>query len=637
MRSPLFDSGDYPPGRFMPGYHHKARSSRLNAHDLWLLQSILFKVYDMQDDLSDWSFLLMRWIWHTFMVLFSCLTLTGISAPVTNAPLLVSAAVQVNQLGYRPNQFKEVIVVGALPANPTFELLNQQGQAVYTGSLVSFGFDSDSGQTVARGNFSAFKSTGIYQINVPGKGASYSFPIRWTAYQPALKLATRFFYLQRSGAAKNDPVTGLQHGPDYVDPAIILTPKGVPTNQTMDASGGWWDAGDYGRYVPPAATTLMSLFYAYHFNPAFFKDGSLNIPESGNGLPDLLDEARWELTWLLKMQRSDGAVYIKATTPDYTDLDPDKDTQPVYVYDITTQSTAQFAGVLAEASLVYRDADPAFADRMLAAAKKAWTWLQAHPNKYPVGGFQNPDDSGGPYSIEGDETGQRLWAAGGLFHATGETAYANAFAALWNKRDQSQPVYGLSWADGYAFGMFAYLNSAGANPTIQNQIRQVVAQQSQTILKLINSTGYHVALKGNTDPFGYLWGSNEYALERALYLLLANEIAPSQKLVDGAAAQLNWIFGVNPLNKAYITGAGRRPIRTLHHMISINRGKAIPGAIGEGPNGAESGGDPVLQAMLNAGVPYARCYADDPGSWATNEPVIYGNAAFVAVAAWFSK
>jgi endoglucanase len=240
----------------------------------------------------------------------------------------------------------------------------------------------------------------------------------------------------------------VKHAADHITPAILYDAAGPHPDQTFDVSGGWWDAGDYGRYVPPAATTLMSLFYAYHFNPVAFQDGSLNIPESGNGVSDLLDEARWELEWLLKMQRADGAVHQKVTTADYAEGGPEADTQPLYLYDVSTQATAQYAGAIAEASLVYREVDPEFADKLLAAAIQAWAWLEAQPGKYPEGGYIDPENHyGGPYSIEaGDETGQRLWAAGSLFHATGEAKYANAFADLWAKRDPEPPVYGLSWA-----------------------------------------------------------------------------------------------------------------------------------------------------------------------------------------------
>lgn len=250
--------------------------------------------------------------------------------------------------------------------------------------------------------------------------------------------------------------------------------------------------------------------------------------------------------------------------------------------------------------------------------------MEKNPDKYPVGGFKNPDDeNGGDYAVSGDETAQQLWAAAGLFRATSDRSYGDACARLWGQRDKSAEVYGLSWADGYAFGMFSYLESPAANPDVKRQIEEVVMRQSQAILKTIESTGYRVALHGKVSPFGYQWGSNFLALNYATYLLLANEYAPNLSFVNGAAGQLNWLLGVNPMNKSFITGAGANPVRSPHHMLSILRGEAVPGAVTEGPNAMSIGGDPVLKALFDAKVPFSKRYADDDGSWATNEPTIY--------------
>ena len=545
--------------------------------------------------------------------------------------------IHINQIGYQPNQVKKVVVVGKLSPKANFQLLDSSNQIVFSGTLDNYGYDHDSDELVAHGDFSAYNTPGQYRIKVVGRGMSYPFIIDKDVYLPVLKMAARWLYLQRSGTAKDDPVTGIKHSADHITPAILLDVNGTHPDQTFDVSGGWWDAGDYGRYVPSATTTLMSLFYAYHFNPDMFQDSQLNIPESGNGVPDLLNEARWELKWLLKMQRNDGAVFHKVTTSGYANTSPAEDALPLYLFDISTQATAQYAGVMAEASAVYRSIDGNFADQLLTSSKQAWEWLLAHPDKYPADGFQSSKDTGGSYSVDNDdETGHRLWAAGSLFHATGGAQYRLAFSQLWSKRDTSPSIYGLSWDDGYAFGMFAYLDSKNGDELIKTEIKQVVDAQSRNILKVIHSTGYMVGLTGNSGIQGYAWGSNEHALEFGIYLLRANEWMPDQQLVDGAAFQLNWVLGVNPLNKSFITGAGSNPMRTLHHQISHYLTSPTPGAIGEGPNAMETGGDPILQAMFDADVPFAKRYADSPHSWATNEPVIYGNAAFVALSSWFT-
>lgn len=565
-------------------------------------------------------------------------------------PLPLDERIRTNQLGFHPAQPKRVLIPWPLPSPPTAaELLfhivpvDSPASPALTGQLSDLGVDPDSGERVLRGDFSALRAEGRYQVLLPRRGLSPSFRIHPEVYQDALRLATRFFYLQRSGQVKDDPLTGLRHQADYNAPsppraALNGSGRALQAAPRRDVSGGWWDAGDFGRYVPPAANTIMLLLYAYRFNPAAFADGELAIPESGNGVPDLLDELRWELTWLLKMQRPDGAVHHKVATRKYPDVMADRDPQLPLLHEISTQATAGFAGALAEAAIVYRQVDPSFAAALQAAAERAWEFLQAHPEKLPRHGFRNPDDpNGGDYSIkDGDENELRLWAAASLFHATGTRAYAESFARGWAHRSSARSC-GLGWPCGSTFAMFSYLDSAAGDPVLQEQLRSEFAAQAAAISQVIDATAYEVALKGTAGPFGYDWGSVGQALDSATFLLLANQLQAAPRLVDGAAAQLSWVLGQNPLGKAFISGAGHNPVRAPHHRPSFYLGAAIPGAVGEGPNAMSVGGDPVLQELFNRRVPPALRYADSPGSWATNEPTIYYNAAFVAVAAWFTR
>jgi len=549
----------------------------------------------------------------------------------------VDQHIHVNQSGFHPDQFKSVVVSGDLKAT-TFEIVNADNRTVFSAPLEHFGFDTDSQEELWRGDFTSFRIPGQYRVKVGDRGFSFPFNISRNVNQRLTVTATRWLYLQRSGIELADPITGVKHREDHTSLALLRDARGVHRHHRVDTSGGWWDAGDYGRYVPSAASTIMSLLYAYHFQPRLFADGSLHIPESGNGVPDLLDEMRWELDWLLKMQREDGAVHHKTATRDYSEKGPAEDTQKIYLFDVSSQATAQFAGAVSEASIVYRRYDPAFADRLLKAAEHAGQWLQQNPEKYPLGGFKNPDDeNGGDYAISGDETAMQLWAAGCLFHATGKDVYGNEFSRLWDKRDQTKEIYGLSWSDGYAFGMFAYLNASAGDPSLKQLIKDVIAKQSRAIVSKIESSGFRVALRGDQPPFGYQWGSTCLALNYATYLLLANEYMPQPEFVNGAASQLSWVLGVNSLNKSFITGVGGNPVRSPHHVLSIVRGEAVPGAITEGPNAMLVGGDPLLKSMFKANVPFAKRYADDEGSWATNEPTIDANAAFVAVAARLSR
>lgn len=241
----------------------------------------------------------------------------------------VDDRIHVNQSGFQPDQFKSVVVSGDLKA-ATFEIVNESNRTVFSAPLEHFGFDADSQEELWRGDFTPFHLLGLYRVKVGDRGFSFPFSISRNVNQRLTVTASRWLYLQRSGIDVVDEITGVKHREDHKSLALLRDAGGVHRHHRVDTSGGWWDAGDYGRYVPSAASTIMSLLYAYHFNPRLFADGSLHIPESGNGVPDLLDEMRWELNWLLKMQRSDGAVHHKTATRDYSEKDPSEDRQKIY-------------------------------------------------------------------------------------------------------------------------------------------------------------------------------------------------------------------------------------------------------------------------------------------------------------------
>jgi len=553
-----------------------------------------------------------------------------------------------NQVGFHPDQYKEVLVsYDKILNDKTFAIIDTQDKICFSGQLKDFGFDPDSGDCVAKGDFTMFKENGTFRVRCGAGLTSYPFTIGETINTPVLKLALRWFYLQRSGPAIDDPVSGIKRPASLTAPAPLWGPKGPIPGKKVDITGGWFDAGDYGRYASPAATTLMSLFYAWQLRPGIFPDGFSRIPESHNGVSDLLDEIRWELEWLLKVQRQDGAVHHKATHTAYSYLMPDQIQEPVYLFDVSTQATAQFTGVMAYAAMAFAKIDRAFAARLLKAAEKAWAWLEKTPQKYPVGGFKNPlladgvEVTGGPYSVfDRDENEHRLWAAASLFYATGRESFHQALKKLWARRDQAAKFYDMNSLDGYAFAVFTSLDNSKLNAQVRKEMLDTVRNQSETLLQLISKTGYSVTLTGVKPPFDYTWGSTEYVNQRGLYLLLTHRHLPDPRYVDGAARQLNWVLGANPLNRCLINGeVGSTPLKTSHHAMSMLLKKPYPGSIGEGPNGSTPGGDPALTRLLarKPPPPPAKCFIDDWESYATNEPTIYNNAAFVALAAFFSR
>jgi endoglucanase len=565
---------------------------------------------------------------------------TDLNEPPSVSEILPDLPViRASQVGYRPDDRKWF--VATIPTS-TFSVVNDSsGDEVFSGTSVHWGFDEDPQQDIYRGDFQPLTEPGTYRLVLDTGDESYPITIGEDVYAAPLILAARALYLQRSGLAIHDAgISGVELDAGHLEPAVLWDdPDGAP----FDVSGGWYDAGDFGRYIPTAAFAVNQLLYAFNANPDFFGDGSLNIPESGNGLPDLLDEIRWELDWLLKMQRADGAVHHKVTTrsfPDFGTL-PAEDTSQLYVFDVSSADTAYFAAVTAQAAHTFTDYDAEYADTLLAAAQRAWAWLAEHPEQVPPGGFHNPPVSEYPmqggYDFVGVEDVPRMWAAAELFRVTGDSTIETAFSEYFRAVEPDRR-HTMSWANVYPMALYGYLTAEDANAETREAVVETFQNQAEMILDVTGMSGYDVALNDREPGFEFEWGSNQVALAHGLYLMLANNVFPPDvRFSDAALSQIQYVLGVNPLAKAYISGIGANPMLHPHHNVSYRMQRAVPGFITEGANSQNAGGDAVLEGLWEMGVPAAMRYSDDWQSWASNEPTIDANATFVALLAHWAS
>ena len=273
-----------------------------------------------------------------------------------------------NQIGYRTNSLKTAVFDGASEER-TFDVVNADtGAVVYTGKLSAESNCAFSGETNRTGDFSAVTTPGSYYITCGNLEQSYTFQIADDVYHSALDDSVRMLYLQRCGSAVEDDTFG--HKACHNTLATIYG-----TNEKIDVSGGWHDAGDYGKYVVTGAKTVADLLYAYQTAPQLFQDDT-GIPESGNGVPDILDEARYEIEWMLKMQDRSGGVHHKVTCAAFPgDVMPEEETDELIVTPISTTATADFCGTMALAYEFYQEIDADFAKQCLNAGEKAWNFL----------------------------------------------------------------------------------------------------------------------------------------------------------------------------------------------------------------------------------------------------------------------
>src|ERR687885_255545 len=296
----------------------------------------------------------------------------------TNAQTAVqpstSSYIVVNQVGYYPTSPKSALLINlSNPQKNKVELVNARNKrTVFEADLGEAYLDEASKDVIQTIDFTPFKQEGRYYLKY-GNIQSFPFRIGRDVYQEAFTKLLRSYYLQRCGVAVRDSFSRINHPPCHVNDALIAhTDSFNRSGESKCAQGGWHDAGDYGKYIGPTAVTVGRLLSLYEQHPNLFTDRQLAIPESGDRKPDLLNEVKVGLDWMLTMQREDGAVYRKLSGKDWPGaILPHQDKQPRYIYGISTPETAKFAAAMAMANRIYAPYDAKFAQHCLKAAQKA--------------------------------------------------------------------------------------------------------------------------------------------------------------------------------------------------------------------------------------------------------------------------
>jgi len=512
-----------------------------------------------------------------------------------------------NQVGYRPDATKSVLVrkTGLETSSGAIEyrVVNDKTGAVayknYLGPATSYDAAEETEDRIA--DFSELREPGDYHIEVDGCDNSYSFYIGDGVYNGLIDESVKMLYLQRCGVEVEDK--------DFGHPAChksLATVYG--TTQKIDVSGGWHDAGDYGRYVVPGAKTIADLLYAYQANPNLFSD-STGIPESSNSVPDILDEARFELEWMFKMQAENGSVYHKvscAKFPGY--IAPEKETDELIVTPISTTATADFCAAMAMAAEFYEPYDKEFSEKCLDAAEKAWAFLEENPNFI----FTNPKDIvTGDYGDKTDKD-ERYWAAAQLFRTTGNEKYYNALSGMTTK-------IGLDWSTVGDYGNIALLTMDGidkSSDVYQNAYNAVI-KQADGFVDVFKSNPYGVAISE------FNWGSNMTIANAGNILSIAYDLTGKAIYNTAANTQLDYLLGMNANGVCFVSGWGTVSPEHPHHRPSMAVGKAMPGMLAGGVN--QNLEDSAAKAYC-AFSPPAKCFIDNAESYSTNEITIYWNS-----------
>lgn len=530
------------------------------------------------------------------------------------SPSAFAATAYINQIGYRTSDFKELSLVDA---SGKVDFVNSSGTTVLSVTPTAASFWDASGQNVARADFSDLKTAGTYTIKVNGQNLRTDLVIKDKTYEDVLKAAIKWYYYQRASMALEEQYAGKwKRAAGHMDQSVELH-NSTGASGTINSPKGWYDAGDYGKYIVNSGITTYTLLSLYEHFPDYFKTLKWNIPADGS-LPDLLAEIKYNLDWMLTMQANDGGVYHKLTALGFPgDVMPAQDTDKRYVIGKGTAASFDFAGVMAVASRVYKPFDASFSSKCLEVAKKAYAWGLQNPNR----AFANPSDvSTGDYANDQLED-EKLFAGTELFVTTGDASY----------KVSGSSQYVSYWGDMSGIATYGKATHATEFGGDASEAKQKILGTADEFVNRAES-GFGVVMA--KDDF--VWGSNSAAANQGVWLLHAYYLTGDNKYYKAAVKVLDYLLGKNPLDMSFVTGFGSKSPRMPHHRPSTADGveDPVPGMLvgGPQPDGEDIGSAAEWKCADYRTGNAATAYTDQRCSYATNEVAINWNAPLAYLA-----
>ncbi len=576
--------------------------------------------------------------------------------PKPDAAPLPIANVLTNQTGYLLGLAKIAIVKSASTTPLAWTLTDSVGRVVTTGKTEVHGPDSASGDAVHTIDFSSVTKPGRGYVLKTDEGISHPFDIGTDVYRKLKYDALAYFYQTRSGIAIEMPYAG---DPKWTHPVghpgdhnVACAPDSG-CDYSLDVSGGWYDAGDQGKYVVNGGISVWTLLNLYERAKAIgskttdFDDGKMNIPERHNGVPDILDEVRWELEFMMKMQVPDGKPFSgmahhKIHDKEWTALGtaPDRDPVARFLRPVSTAATLNLAAATGQCARVWRSIDPAFSDRCLKAAERAWNAALAHPAMF----ITEADTIGGGAYEDDNVKDEFYWAASELYVTTNKATYKEFIAASPHRDSvpstlQDDQTMSQMWNETAALGTVTMAIVPSAVPKSERDAaRAAIVKAADSFLAVDKASGYRVPLRPGQDHLH--WGSNGLPLNNGIELGLAYDITGNPKYLDGAADALAYILGRNPLDQSYVTGYGFRPLMNPHHRFWAHQANPAfpgppPGIVSGGPNSDLQ--DPYMRAAGIRSCAPMTCFLDHIEAYSVNEECLNWNAPLAWLAAFMDE
>jgi endoglucanase len=551
-------------------------------------------------------------------------------------PVNSESVIRLNQVGFYPDAAKTAIVLNG--DGGVFSIQTLSKKVVFTGILTKSVKPNFAGNVTWVADFSAFHTSGKYFMSVPGISSSYPFDIKRSVHKAVAAATVKAYYFMRASLQLNEKYAGKwARAEGHPDTEVLIHASAAtdkrPEGTKISSPRGWYDAGDYNKYIVNSGISTSTLLSLYEDFPAYMKTVKLNIPESGNGVPDILNEVLWNLRWMLTMQDpNDGGVYHKLTNAAFDKFEmPDKATAPRYVVQKGTAATLDFAAVIAQASRIFRRFPkelPGLADSCLKSAKSAWEWAIRNPdvayNQDAINQKFSPKITTGAYG-DRNFNDEFIWAACELFVTTKQAQYLKAVNLI---PDTNMPV--PSWAQVRLLGYYTLIknsdSSNGSEAAELPELKKRLISFADDLISGADETAYQTVMDKSARNFH--WGSNSDAANQGVALIQAYKLSNNPKYLVYALDNLDYILGRNGTGYSYVTGYGSKTPMHPHHRSSASDGVAdpVPGLLVGGPNPGMQDGVKVPSAVPD------EAYIDDERAYAVNEIAINWNAPMAYLA-----
>lgn len=552
---------------------------------------------------------------------------TILSIGLLGFSIVSGAQIVQNQIGFLPEAVKQVVLRDG--SDSPVIIKDQDGKEVLSVTPTKENFWTPANESARVIDFSTLKKPGTYLAYQNGELISHDIIINDNAYESIVKASLKFFYFQRASTELTAEFAGeYARAAGHLDTAVLYhSALGKEASLTFNGAKGWYDAGDYGKYITNSGITTYTLLQLYRHNKSYLDTLQLHIPESENGKPDILDEIKWNLDWMLTMQDADGGVFHKLTTKKFSGtVMPANDKALRYAIGKSTTATLNFAAVMALAADIYAVdyQDEAYSKKCFEAAVKAYLWAKANPYE----AFEQPTDvNTGTYS-DNFARDEFIWASAELYRISGNSIFLDEIKSIPMKTNLP------GWNSTYALGAYTIVtNPLIFGDSLSEAVKEMLLATADDFIAVLDDSlqsGYGIPLK-NGD---FYWGSNSVVANKGVYLLHAYYITQEKKYLDPAVALLDYLLGRNPLDVSYLTGFGINQVMHPHHRPSEADGieAPVPGMLAGGPHNSGQDISSCKSFEYRDLDAPAKSFYDNNCSYATNEVAINWNAPFAYLA-----